>query len=633
MSDIQLPYWDSKDCIFGFADRCLVRDELSSFAIKISNLTAPPAQCTTFHARICFEKAAPSLATPIFSFSVFVTALTLMAVVFSITDVRFRFRVSVVPGPFVWVSTVIVFVIGACVLLSDLAANLGWQVPRAVNSDAVWQAIAGGNFFCLFLSWVLVGYLAPPKFGRLNAGKFNRAISRVILTGNNSEITTIAQELAQSVARLVKLCPTRTRRNIWWRPRWAGRYLPRIHWAQNMLLTLLRRILGEVWFQHFLEPPPTITGRHAWTILSLMGSRRFCHAVVAGAPITAIAVFQEVAKQRKYDLPLRQFSINVSQEAVLNYQSLLYHEDGSSASAALAHWKPFSAAVYGNYELVEGLGRDNGSPLDIGYFDRQEWTALQFHAYTRVTLITFRSYLAGGHWGEHSFALVRAIGTISEIAGKHNFDLAKTSGDGSVTEKASEMLRTGVRFLEDAIAVLNELPQLPRRRTAKTDRNNRFPDMYDELAKLGYSLFQGASWVRSETASWSIQQNVVWSQLFGIGQQSRAWRIVQRKIRFLIRAEVEGKFFSYVTARVFGMAINVVGFHAWAGENRPEAVLRVALTRWAREHLMKQYKENSELVESGLPANIKLDAATRRLYRTYPKGIQPKPHIVYLQLS
>jgi hypothetical protein len=81
------------------------------------------------------------------------------------------------------------------------------------------------------------------------------------------------------------------------------------------------------------------------------------------------------------------------------------------------------------------------------------------------------------------------------------------------------------------------------------------------------------------------------------------------------------------------MAMSVIGFRPWAGETRSEAALRGALTRWARANLMRIYTQNPELVTWGLPANLKFDPATRRLYHTYAKGLNRKPKIVYLQVN
>ncbi len=372
----------------------------------------------------------------------------------------------------------------------------------------------------------------------------------------------------------------------------------------------------------------------ASSILLLIGNRRFCGAVAAEAPELAIAIFQEMGRTRKRRLPIGQFSKNISSEAISNHQSLLHHEDSGWESGALGYWKPFSAAVYGNYDVVEGLSQDHASPLDIGYFGMREWSSEEFEVYTRAVLITFEAYLAANPWGVHSFAIAQAFGKISETAGQHNWALSQTDSAGKVDETAAEKLRIGVRFVERAIEAIEKLNPIPDPVSRQIDPQRRQGwDMYDELAMLAYSLFEGASWVRSDASSWSIQHNVFWTSLFSFTRRGKASRIIQKKVIRLIIAEINGPLFTYVTTRVFGMAINVVGFNKWIGEDHVAAMLRRFVRRWARKNLVRLYDFNAELVEAGLPANWKIHRRTMRLYRTYARGLEPKPKVVYLQLD
>jgi hypothetical protein len=53
-------------------------------------------------------------------------------------------------------------------------------------------------------------------------------------------------------------------------------------------------------------------------LLLILGNRRFCHAVVAGAPNTAIALFEAMSELKEYSLPAGQLASHLSTEALLN---------------------------------------------------------------------------------------------------------------------------------------------------------------------------------------------------------------------------------------------------------------------------------------------------------------------------
>jgi hypothetical protein len=101
-------------------------------------------ECAAFHFGICFQKAAAVPASPIFNFSVFVTALTLMVVVFSITDTKFKFRIAVTPTPFVSLSVFVIF-LDASMLFGELAGKRP-KDGRGYGLDYCWEESARKRF-------------------------------------------------------------------------------------------------------------------------------------------------------------------------------------------------------------------------------------------------------------------------------------------------------------------------------------------------------------------------------------------------------------------------------------------------------------------------------------------------------
>lgn len=106
-----------------------------------------------------------------------------------------------------------------------------------------------------------------------------------------------------------------------------------------------------------------------------------------------MSLFRTMTELKQYPGAISQFASNVSTEAILNKDSILYHEDHGYHSGFFGYVRPFSRTVYGDYRLVEALGSNNHSPLDVDLKVRRSWDAEQVQAYCRVVLITLGSGL------------------------------------------------------------------------------------------------------------------------------------------------------------------------------------------------------------------------------------------------
>ncbi len=162
-----------------------------------------------------------------------------------------------------------------------------------------------------------------------------------------------------------------------------------------------------------------------------------------------------------------------------------------------------------------------------------------------------------------------------------------------------------------------------------------FSDFYDEIADLMFQLILAASYVNADQSrSWSVQHNAVWTKFFGFASESKAWPIVQLKLRRLIYDEItEMNFLNYQSARVLGLTLNVLGFTSWAGQKPSERSLQKAIVSWTKKNFLKLWNDNPEVAESGLPAGMSFDAGNKRLVKTYAKGLQHEAPKVFLDLD
>jgi len=334
----------------------------------------------------CFVPVNTNPAAKIFGFSEFLAAVALLAVVYTIVDVRYKFRIAVTPGSLYVTTFCLIGIIGLQSLLTEVWFAEGWWVPKTMGlTRSTWQGIFGLLFLGTFLTWMYYAFIRPPVFGRLNALRFARELYKYILQGNDDELKVIANELARSAKPLIK-------------------YSKRVP---------LRSPGNEVSPKHAKRKAGVEDYAH--DVLLLIANRKFCRQIVGASPVTAQAFFEEMTSANKFDIPMGQFARNISSEAVAQKGSFLYDEAEGYSSGLLGYLKPVSQAVYGNYLLVEALADHVASPLDIDFEEQWAWDAKQWEAYCRATLMTFEDCLDKGYGSQHSYALNRAMHNIESV--------------------------------------------------------------------------------------------------------------------------------------------------------------------------------------------------------------------------
>lgn len=551
---------------------------------------------------ICFVPVTTTAS--LFGFKDFIAALALLIIIYTISDIRYRFRVSVSPTSLFMISYALIFLIGFGTLATDIWISEKWLVPNSLITAAIWQGTLAALFLGLVVTWMHYAFIKPPIFGRNNYQKYAQELYRIVLKGSDAELPIIAHELAASAKSLVTLA--------------AG--------------------LNKVKAKGEDKLKPCAEG-YANDMLLLIANRRFCRHLVASSPVTAIRFLDAVAESRTYYVPIDLFAQNVSAEAIQNKDSNLYHEDEGYYSGLLGYIKPFSQALYGNYELVEGL--QHHSPLDIHYKLVWAWDADQFETYCRVTQMTLKSYLEGGHWGQHSYALYRALNEIQKTTSRAILDIKK-SGDDYLGD-AWHRLTAGVDFIKDSINAIGELKPPPEARTLRIRHQdgNKLgrEDFYDWLADAMFEIIHSAANIKGPPdKAWSIHHNSVWGDFFGRDNDSPAWKIVQFKLRRLLYNEImdlESTTPNYAAARILGICLNVMGLKMGnrSGYGRDHAALKAAVLTWMQRNYLHLREVNAEIADACLIGSITFDADHSRLVKTYAKGLKPEPDRAYLPLQ
>ena len=143
-------------------------------------------ECELKYLGICFTTPS-GLESSIFGFAEFISALALLVIVYTITGLRYRFRIAVAPLPLFPLTYVLIGIVGFGTLLTDIWVAEGWLVPKSPITQSMWRGMLGASFLLVAMTWIYYAFINPPIFGKNNYKRFAKELFRVILTGSGSE--------------------------------------------------------------------------------------------------------------------------------------------------------------------------------------------------------------------------------------------------------------------------------------------------------------------------------------------------------------------------------------------------------------------------------------------------------------
>lgn len=526
-----------------------------------------------------------------------------MVLVWTIGDVRYRFRIQTAPLSLYRLTFNVMVVLGILTLLTDLWRSEQWLVPYGnILTPSGWQAILGSIFLLTFLSWSWFAFIKPPVYGKRNARRYAEALYQIILKGSPQELSIVADEFSRSVQPLLHFAPNKEKlRNI------------NTSIENNTLQTDL--------------PDVVICANR---ILLLIADKKFCQAIVESSPGTAWAIFNEMVETKKYDISIEILFKNIINEALTNKDSFLFHETNLYDTGFIGHLKPISSVMFSNYEMVEEIGIFS----NWGRYDSKQWDASQLQAFCRIVLMALNSYIENGKW-KHSYTLFNALNTI----GHATFDLYFYESEKTQIYDAQNKLHIIVEFIKEAVNSLDETHTVqPTKVQHITPNRIDRKSIYDHLAETIVTIIASASGVKSPIGlCWSIQYRHVWGELFGLtGLNGNAGEIVKFKVRRLIYNEVTNLKTcpNFKSARILGFCLNVMGFEIRDQNNHDYKALHKAILSWTKKNYSWLYFSNLGMAKECLVDSITYDAERLRLAKTWPaEGTRPKPKSLYFYVN
>ena len=505
----------------------------------------------------CFQldKTAPKF----FGFAELLSGLALTLLVWTIADVRYKFRIETAAFKVRNTSIAIVLALSITVLLTDLWRYSQWWVPqKGPITPEIWQFVLGLVFLAVFSTWLVVAFLRPPVFNRRNASQFCKSVESRLNRGSANELTIVAAELVRSSASIINHA--------------AGR-------AHNGNLETTTR---------------------ARELLNTIASRRFCKAYVESAPKLIIALFNEIRAQQAYGPEAENLARNVLTAAISNRDSFLYielqHEElGLNDS-------PVVRAICGDLTMINGI-----SMLLSPYTSRRTpWDLEQWRAYLHLVLEAFATH-AQGPCTTNPSSLHSAYRNIRSIYTSLNTDLA-------IHE---------LRPDDDLYQRLHILGELIENMVELLDKHKApAPLPHKTIAEIILDLMKAASCVRKpRPVAMKIQTTLVWENILNsCALRNDAGTAVQTIVYEHLLNTIK-RCPDLDSVRLLGYSLNVLGFvvsKEASGYGSTWRAFHVELLRWVKANLAAMLKQYPRMASECFVEGMSFDAVHNRLVIRYP---------------
>ena len=507
-----------------------------------------------------------------FGFTTFLTGIAFLLMAWTTSDYKYRFRLYISSLSPKSLSSITIF-LGFTVLICDFFASMEWISPCKHN---ICQLVLAIIFLFEITYWLFVCFFKPPIFGRRNHVRYTQEFNHILYSGDEAKMLIIAEELIRSMPKIVKHS--------------VGDYYD---WEKC-----------------------SDTTKDALRIIGMMGDKLFCRIVVRKSIDTALALFYNVEKERKYDIGLDLFAKNLTTEALQWEQSFAYRET-THGESILTHWQPVVNTIYGNYEIILHL-KDLLRP---DYSLTRNWNSNQVNAYVELMTTAFCScydHCYEAHYFSSVFENLES--TICRVCWRKDWNgTAAEDDEKNVFWKA-------MLFYQNIIHGLLNQKESPKIWHKYTDDFNR-KDLLDCLADSLVMVFYFAGGVRGpEYIRHIIQYMHCYDPIFSLSECKNAGALFMLKLRRAIVSEIKkdsglvGIYLLLFFLEIFGLSTDKGYVH------KDAAALKRYLHSYAKTNLLRMYAKAKKLRTFSLPKRMSINEKKKELYLKWEsidrKGVQ-----------
>ena len=551
---------------------------------------------------ICIELAPIDASAPkFFGFSEFLTSLALMVLAWTTSDVRYRFRIDCAPIPLKGITFWVVVIVGVLTLLTDLWRAERWlvltSIPLTIGS---WQALMGGALLLNFFSWIWFAFIHPAAYGKWNAERFTQALYQVILKGSKEELSIIADELTRSMKSIVTHAT-----------------------EENKQIN-----------QDTQNPQKVQLGANK--ILELMADKIFCRVVANTSPTTAIALYNEMENNNKYNIKVKSFTRNLISEAINEKSSFIYRGIRVYDSKPMEYKNPISRTLFSNYKMSDAIE----TTLCPNITDVYNWDTDQWQIYFRIVLVTLNSYNPQEH-GIYSEILKNAL-DYAKRSTRESY-IINTTPDISYNNDYAKRIITAINFTREFIKKINE-KEVPENIRIKIIRED-LPleeqlivkeSIYDHVASLMFGIVIDISQITNPAWEEHISHSLIPILVNHDFQATGTEKIIQAKFRRMIYNDIKSmeKTPNQRAAREIRLVLNTTGLEIIKNKRKHgSSILQKAVLGWLKRNYDWVYRNNREIAKICLGKNTVYDNINNRIVRKYASPSGAGKEYVYLNVD
>lgn len=555
--------------------------------------------CTFKFLTICFEQAwIDPTVTNLFGFSEFLATVAIITIAYNIIDERYKFRVEVSRFSFHKLIFYITAVFGFYLLMLGVWFNENLPIPSFLNNYYYHQFVVALVILIAVIGWMYSAFIDTPNYSKYNADKYARAVYKRVAFGNDRAIIAASQEMLPAIGTI-------------------------FDFAQKSEYV---RDFEKGGFKSEL----TVEAKISQQLISIFGDRRFCFLVAKHVPALSAEVFSQASQTNIEQLPIDQFTSNVTSEFLKDTSTAIHFEGDGFHSGLVGFIRPVSRELFEHVDLIEGLSERTGSPFDEYRLDNGSWDATSWQTYIRVAKAFVSARLKKYKTPDPSMALNQICKCVQGMS--MDAHLMSNMGDDYHRSLQFRKIELSMEFIAHTLEALEENGIFASKKTTATNlgQNN---DLYDVLAEVAFQIIFNAANVRTaDFKNWQIQHNVIWGELFSSRNRKSEIIFRYRLIRKLYKAIKEmDEFYNLKGARYLGFCLNVMGLLA-SNDDKNCRAFHLFVINWTKKNYSKMDDEVPKIAEFCLSGTVRFEAAKCRLVKTYGGGFGHKPVRRYLDL-
>lgn len=489
-----------------------------------------------------------------FGFSEFLTGLAFLLMVWVTSDYKykFRFHISRLPTKSGFFSVIL---IGVIVLADDFLFSLVLKNPFI---DCMVQLVYALMLLAVIVYWFYIAFIQPPVFNKVNHELYRVEFCRVVNCQNEEKMKILVHEMSYSMPNLV-------------------RFAPQIYCE--------KRKMSEI-------------EEDAALIFSVMGSEYYCRCLVRYSINTAVALFEALENQKRYNIGLEYFARNFITES-LKYEGSYAYRESDYRNGFFRWLQPTIAVIYGNGSLLlnlKGLLEPDSSLTST-------WNHKHIHAYVALLSKAFDTC-----YGEH-----QAIPILSPA-----YDILESSAYWPCRadyfgREYVNVFREIMLFYEGVIR--NILPQkdlFVKKQHYATDYNSK--DFLDHFVDSVVQMFVYAGrYCDDDDNRHCIQFSYCFDSVFGCFESKNDRTAFYEKLKeaVVLKAEektgLEGIYVLFLFLENFGIKVTEYG------DNKHLPELHALLLDVVKKQLLETYKNVHNYRTFRMPERLSIDVEKKEL--------------------